>query len=92
MQHCLVNDMKQADIISLKVLTPENIICEKMVEKVSLPGAMGRFMILKNHAPLISSLEKGAIVYVAEGHEQHLEIHSGFVEVLDNKVVVCAEV
>lgn len=89
---CPENDMKSQNIISLKVLTPENIICDKMVEKVSLPGAMGRFMILKNHAPIISSLEKGTIVYVAEGHEQRLEINSGFVEVLDNKVVVCAEV
>ena len=89
---CPEHDMKSQNIISLKVLTPENIICDKMVEKVSLPGAMGRFMILKNHAPIISSLEKGAIVYVAEGHEQRLEINSGFVEVLDNKVVVCAEV
>lgn len=84
--------MKQSDVISLKVLTPENIICDKMVEKVSLPGAMGRFMILKNHAPIISSLEKGSIVYVTEGREQRLEIEAGFVEVLDNKVVVCAEV
>lgn len=92
MRHCLENDMDNHDVILLKVLTPENIICEKMVEKVSLPGTAGRFMVLKNHAPLISSLVKGTVVYVTDGHEERIEIEEGFVEVADNKVIICAEV
>ena len=49
-------------------------------------------MVLKDHAPIISSLEKGDIVYVSGGKESRLPIREGFVEVLDNQVDVCVEV
>jgi F-type H+-transporting ATPase subunit epsilon len=62
-----------------------------MVSKVSLPGTLGRFMVLKNHAPLISSLEEGRIIYVSDNVEGNVDIASGFVEIADNKVTVCAE-
>jgi F-type H+-transporting ATPase subunit epsilon len=78
--------------ISLTVLTPEATILEKRVSKVSLPGSKGRFMILKDHAPLISSLEEGYIVFESEGVEDRLHVSSGFIEVNANIVTVCAEV
>ena len=78
--------------ISLTVLTPEATVLEKRVSKVSLPGSKGRFMILKDHAPLISSLEEGYIVFESEGMEEKLYVSSGFVEVNANVVTVCAEV
>ena len=59
---------------------------------MTLPGTIGPFMVLKNHAPIISSLEKGEIVYVSEGKESRLPINEGFVEVRDNQVDVCVEV
>jgi F-type H+-transporting ATPase subunit epsilon len=84
--------MRGQDVILLKVLTPENIICEKMVSKVSLPGALGRFMVLKDHAPLISSLEAGDIVFESNGTEGKIPVVNGFVEIAFNKIIVCAEV
>jgi F-type H+-transporting ATPase subunit epsilon len=62
-----------------------------MVCKVSLPGTLGRFMVLKDHAPLISSLEKGRIMFVCSGVEENVDIETGFVEIAYNKVTVCAE-
>ena len=84
--------MSSADKIALIVLTPEATLLEKQVSKVSLPGTKGRFMILKDHAPLISSLEEGEVTYVSDGEEGRILLVSGFVEVVDNKVTVCAEV
>ena len=52
---------------------------------------MGRFMVLKDHAPLISSLEEGRIVFMSGGVEENVDIRSGFVEIAFNKVTVCAE-
>lgn len=83
--------MNPSDNISLIVLTPENTLLEKKVSKVSLPGTKGRFMVLRNHAPLISSLEEGDIVYESEGVEYKVYITSGFADVHDNVVTVCAE-
>jgi F0F1-type ATP synthase epsilon subunit len=49
-------------------------------------------MVLRNHIPLISSLVEGTVAYMSEGKESRIEVRSGFVEINDNKVVVCAEV
>lgn len=84
--------MNPADNISLIILTPEKTLLEKRVSKVSLPGTKGRFMVLRNHAPLISSLEEGDIVLESESVEYKIFITSGFADVHDNTVTVCAEV
>jgi len=73
-------------------MTPEKTLVEKAVSKVSLPGSRSAFMVLRNHAPLITSLEKGEVKYDSEGVEGSVAIASGFVEVKDNTVTVCAEV
>ena len=83
--------MNKSDNIHLMIYSPERIILERMVSKVSLPGTLGRFMVLKNHAPLISSLEEGRIIYVSDNVEGNVDIANGFVEIAYNKVTVCAE-
>lgn len=83
--------MNKSDNIHLIIYSPERIVLEKMVSKVSLPGTLGRFMVLKNHAPLISSLEEGRIIYVSDNVEGNVDIANGFVEIAYNKVTVCAE-
>ena len=80
------------DVIKLHIMSPEGTLVKTTVSAVTLPGTLGPFEVLKNHAALISSLEKGDIVYVAEGRENRLPIAEGFVEVRDNKVVACVEV
>ena len=84
--------MAQGDCIFLRIITPERTLVEKAVSKVSLPGSRSAFMVLRNHAPLITSLEKGEVKYESEGVECRVSIASGFVEVKDNTVTVCAEV
>lgn len=83
--------MNKSDNIHLIIYSPERIVLEKMVSKVSLPGTLGRFMVLTNHAPLISSLDEGRIVFVSDGVEGNVDIANGFVEIAYNKVTVCAE-
>lgn len=83
--------MSPSDNIHLTILTPERTLLEKPVSKVSLPGTKSRFMVLRNHAPLISSLEEGDVVFESEGREERVHVMCGFVEIIDNKVVVCAE-
>ena len=80
------------DIIELHIVSPEGTLVETTVSAVTLPGTLGPFEVLKNHAALISSLDKGDIVYVSEGVEHRLPIADGFVEVRDNKVEACVEV
>ena len=78
--------------IRLHIVSPEGTLVETEVSAVTLPGSLAPFEVLKDHAPLISSLDKGDIVYVDERGEHRLPIASGFVEVHDNQVEVCVEV
>ena len=80
------------DCIKLHIVSPEGTLVEQSVSSVTLPGTIGPFMVLNNHAPIISSLEKGEIMYVSDGKESRLSIREGFVEVHDNQVDVCVEV
>ena len=84
--------MNTADNMILKVLTPERMLWEGGVEKVELPGSKGRFMVLRNHAPVISSLSEGEVSYVSGGVPGQIHILSGFVSVNANVITVCAEV
>ena len=79
------------DVIALHSISPEGTLVDAAVSAVTLPGTVGPFEVLKDHAALISSLEKGEIIYVSEGTEHRVPIASGFVEVHDNQVDACVE-
>ncbi len=77
--------------LHLHILSPESTLVDKAVSSVTLPGVVGPFMVLQDHAPLISALDRGEIVYVSEGKEERIPIASGFVEVKGNRVETCVE-
>ena len=76
--------------LQLTIVSPEKKLFQGEVVLVSLPGVMGSFTILPQHAPIVSSLTRGKILYVtADGTSQNLEVMGGFVEMNDNNVSVC---
>jgi len=72
----------------LTILTPDKKIFEGSVQKVTLPGSVGPFQVLKDHAPLVSTLQQGTILYGGEGQEHVLAVEGGLVEVLNNSITV----
>lgn len=80
-----------ADIL-LEIVSPDRTVLSCGVDCVFLPGVVGEFEVLRNHAPLITSLSAGRIKFRIEGREDYREVLGGFAMVLDNKVSVCAEV
>ncbi|MBP5218030.1 MAG: F0F1 ATP synthase subunit epsilon [Bacteroidales bacterium] len=79
-------------MIKLSVHSPEGALVQTEVSRVELPGAKGRFVVLEDHAPLISSLSEGNIVYrPGDAEDEILSIKSGFVEICDNHVSACVE-
>lgn len=76
--------------MKLKILSPEKLEREAEVQSVTLPGALGRFTVLKNHAALISNLVKGTITYKLEdGTEQQIDVDGGVADVMNNVIRVC---
>lgn len=67
--------------LKLKIVSPEKIEFEGTVDSVLVPGAKGSFEILKDHAPIISSLQNGCVEYSVDGIRNQIQITGGFVEV-----------
>jgi len=76
-------------MIRLKVISPEKELLSAEADLVEIPGTMGRFEVLINHAPLVSSTREGKLRYVQGNQEHTMDCPAGFVEVRDNCVTVC---
>ena len=79
-------------MLNLKIVSPERIEFDGAVESVLVPGTMGQFEILNDHAPIISTLQKGVVEYVSQEGKVSLNILGGFVEVQKNVVSLCVEI
>ena len=79
-------------MLKLTIVSPEGVAYEGNVESVSVPGSLGQFQILNNHAPIISLLEAGEVIYKDLAGERKMKtVKGGFVEVQQNNVNVCVE-
>lgn len=77
--------------MTLEILTPDKKVFEGEVTSVTVPGTMGSFQILRDHAPIISTLEDGPVIIKTKASEEIFTIKGGVVEVLKNKIIVLAE-
>ncbi|VAX28847.1 ATP synthase epsilon chain [hydrothermal vent metagenome] len=78
--------------LHVDIVTPTRTAFGGDVQSITIPGTLGSFQVLYNHAPLMSSFEIGQIkIEEAEDKKKLYATSGGTVEVLNNKVVVLAE-
>jgi F-type H+-transporting ATPase subunit epsilon len=89
----------------LEIITPERKLLSQEVDSVTLPGVTGEFQILNHHAPIVSTLDKGAIklskstsidekakAYFNETNDKlTFDIKGGVVECKENKVIILVD-
>ncbi|MGI9531241.1 F0F1 ATP synthase subunit epsilon [Lutimonas sp.] len=90
----------------LEIVTPEASIFQGDVESVIVPGVVGEFQILNNHAPIVSLLKEGKVrirgnftideafeskFSNAENSTKVLDINSGTIEMNDNKIIILVD-
>lgn len=76
--------------MTLEIISPQEVVFKGETSSVTLPGELGSFTVLRNHASLISVLTKGDIVYkTADGSEKNFPIKGGLADVDHNVVSVC---
>lgn len=76
-------------MMRLEIISAEKVLFKGDVKRVTLPGSLGTFIVLEQHAPLISTLTHGDVIYDTSGGAKQVTIDSGVVEILDNRIVVC---
>lgn len=88
--------------MQLEIISPEAQLFSGEVDSLTLPGALGSFQILNNHAPIVSTIAAGRVKiqgnlkiteenqskFIQEGVHTFLEIQSGTVELRENKVIL----
>ncbi|MDY0082814.1 MAG: F0F1 ATP synthase subunit epsilon [Ignavibacteriaceae bacterium] len=78
--------------LNLEIITPSKSAFNGEIKAITVPGTKGRFQILKNHAPIISTIEIGMVkVDLKDGSSDYYAISGGTIEVLNNKVLVLAD-
>jgi F-type H+-transporting ATPase subunit epsilon len=78
--------------MNLQIITPDTRIYEGEVKLVQVPGSKGSFQVLKNHAPIISTLEEGEIRIIDDkNHTALFPISGGVIEVKNNEIIILAE-
>ena len=76
----------------LTIISAESKVFEGEVENVLVPGMIGDFLVLSNHAPCISSIRPGFLEF-AEGtsKKQRYFVSGGIIEVINNTVSVLVD-
>ena len=78
--------------MKIEIITPEQKVFEGDIKSVRVPGKKGSFQVLKNHAPIVSTLDSGAVTMVdTDGNELAYEISGGVIEVKANKIILLAD-
>jgi F-type H+-transporting ATPase subunit epsilon len=76
----------------LEIIAPDQELYSGEVDLIQVPGSKGSFEILRNHAPIISTLEPGSIKIVdSKGGVTNFEVSGGVIEAKNNKIIVLAE-
>ena len=76
----------------LTIISAESKVFEGEVESVLVPGMIGDFLVLSNHAPCISSIRPGFLEF-AEGtsKKQRYFVSGGIIEVINNTVSILVD-
>ena len=80
------------DALFLEVVTPDRRIVSEMVDEMVLPGSEGYLGVRPGHAPLLSALGIGELMYRRGSVRRYLVLAWGFAEVLPDRVSVLAEI
>ncbi|NLE34289.1 MAG: ATP synthase F1 subunit epsilon [Bacteroidales bacterium] len=78
--------------MKIEIITPDRNIYSGEVRSVRVPGRKGSFQVLKDHAPIISTLEAGPVFIADEqGNELRYDITGGVIEVKKNRIILLAD-
>ncbi len=81
-----------ADTMKLQVICPDRIFYEGEVSMVELTTTEGEIGIYPRHIPLTCILAPGVMAITENAEMKIAALHSGFVQILPEKVTVMAEV
>lgn len=84
--------MAEGNKFDLKIITPDQIFYEGTASMVEFNTTEGEIGVYKEHVPTTVIIAPG-ILTITDGEEQkEAALHAGFVEILQDKVTIMAEI
>lgn len=80
-----------ADRLTLEIATPTRLVVTETADEIVIPGSQGYFGVLPGHAPFLTTLGIGELMYRIGRDEHFLAVAGGFAEVHNDKVIVLAD-
>ena len=80
-----------ADRLTVEIATPTRQVVAETVDEIVIPGSQGYFGVLPGHAPFLTTVGIGELMYRIGRDEHHLAVAGGFAEVRNDKVIVLAD-
>jgi F-type H+-transporting ATPase subunit epsilon len=74
--------------LNVRVITPDKVVWDAMVEELILPSSTGQIGVLTDHAPLLTALDIGVMRLKSDAGWTSIVLMEGFAEVEDNKVTI----
>jgi F-type H+-transporting ATPase subunit epsilon len=74
-----------------ELVSPTKLIFEGTVEEINAPGIEGDFGVLPGHAPFLTFLNVGELIYKVNGNERFVAIDGGIIEVLPSRVIAIVD-
>lgn len=68
-------------MLKIKVVTPDKVIVDEIVDNVSIPTTSGVITVLNKHIPLVSTIKAGEMVIRKAGAGVGYSVYKGLVNV-----------
>lgn len=78
-------------MLTVSVISPEQVLYEGEAESVVAPAFDGSLGILTGHAPMVTLLGRGTLRLARRGAEERFTVAGGFLQVAENRVRVVTE-
>lgn len=84
--------MADKDSLLLRVITPDRVFYENQVKMVEFNTTEGEIGVLPGHIPLTVIVKPGVLCISEADGEKNAALHSGFAEILPDRVTILAEI
>ena len=84
--------MADNNLFTLRIITPDRVCFEGQVSMVEFNTTEGEIGIYKKHVPTTVIISPGILTITGEEGVKEAALHAGFVEILQDEVVILAEI
>ncbi len=83
--------MAEKDLFEVEIICPDHPFYEGQASMIEFNTSEGQVGIYKNHVPETLILRSGIVTITTPGEKLQAALHSGFAEVLKEKVTIMAQ-